>query len=130
MAAAAHHSRITCHLRIDPSPTTAAAPAAGTVPTSDSAGRGARTSMLSDSQPQHDQAPEPAAPGRLDMRIETVALVPWYDPPFTDLHGARARRGLIDVASDVDGFLARQQRRPTGGEQRAVRSAIAVVVEP
>ena len=50
--------------------------------------------------------------GRLEMSVEAAALLPWYEPLFTDDQRAVARRRLAEHRFDVDGFLAKRMAAP------------------
>jgi len=49
---------------------------------------------------------------RLEMSVEAVALLPWYEPLFTDEHREIARRRLIKHRFDVDEFLVTRSAQP------------------
>lgn len=47
---------------------------------------------------------------RLDMTVEAIALLPWYEELFDDHDREMARRRLEAYRFDVDGFLTRRMQ--------------------
>lgn len=56
---------------------------------------------------------------RLEMSVEAVALLPWYETLFTDEQRAVARRRLMEHRFDVDGFLATRTASPPAWTEAA-----------
>jgi len=52
--------------------------------------------------------------GPLEMSVEAVALLPWYEALFTSDERGAARRRLGEHRFDVDGFLQRRAAMPPG----------------
>ena len=50
--------------------------------------------------------------GMLDLAVEALALLPWYDSLFTDTVRELAPRRLVDYHFDVDSFVARRMESP------------------
>lgn len=50
--------------------------------------------------------------GRLDMTVEAIALLPWYEELFDDRDRELARRRLDAYRFDVEDFLARMTQSP------------------
>lgn|SRR5487761_1108867 len=49
---------------------------------------------------------------RLDMSVEAVALLPWYEPLFTDAERAVARHRLVEHHFDVDAYIRHRTDAP------------------
>ena len=49
---------------------------------------------------------------RLEMSVEAMVLLPWYETLFTDEQRATARRRLVDHHFDVDAFLRNRKAAP------------------
>ncbi|MDA8312753.1 MAG: hypothetical protein M0Z46_19515 [Actinomycetota bacterium] len=49
---------------------------------------------------------------KLDMTVEAISLLPWYDVLFDDRDRAEARRRLEAHEFDADGFLAQRTAAP------------------
>jgi hypothetical protein len=49
---------------------------------------------------------------RLEMTVEALALLPWYEPLFTDDDRQRARHRLEQYQFDIEDFLSRRTAAP------------------
>jgi hypothetical protein len=50
--------------------------------------------------------------GKLDMTVEAISQLPWYDDLFDDDDRAAARRRLEAYRFDADGFIAHRTSSP------------------
>jgi hypothetical protein len=57
---------------------------------------------------------------RLDMSVEAVALLPWYDSLFTDEQRAVARHRLVEHHFDLDAYLSNRVASPTSVDNRGM----------
>jgi hypothetical protein len=50
--------------------------------------------------------------GRLEMSVEAMVLLPWYEQLFADDERTKARRRLLDHQFDIDSFIQRRRVSP------------------
>lgn len=58
--------------------------------------------------------------GRLEMSVEAAALLPWYEPLFSEEQRAVAKRRLVEHRFDVAEFLTARTRTPPDWSEEIV----------